>query len=276
MSAENMKSQLSDLRKQRLQEIRFEKEQGARTKPAADGAVTLDSLHTWIVGIIGLLVVVAVYLMLPITYSASGVEYSQKELSAGMSTSDALATEEGREAVYEKLSIDFGPILTPAAQEHSQAMQRVAQNCLPSKAEGVVLPGARAFVAYEQASNYLLCAMQTEPQRLCAPAERTRLVEQLAVYKNLHANVSAAAVLYLRFLDSDIGKKRLRQLQARGDAPADDALHPELDPRVTQQLLALVQAGYLSASDFGFMGFVLPEEYIAFLTVEGPVGRACG
>lgn len=67
-------------------------------------------------------------------------------------------------------------------------------------------------------------------------------------------------------------------MEATGDAPISrfPKIGDRLDPRIGAGVKSLVQAGYFSVSDFGWMALYLPEEYADDLQTPVSAAPVCG
>ena len=238
--------------------------------------------------VLGSFFVVACLLLLsaPHTYAAKKVNYNtgamvESSLSVGL-------LPEYKEKVQNQLGIDFRRILTPASEEKTEAMQRVAKACLPkSKFKAFVMPGREAVKSYGFATDYLICSMTNERARLCESHERHRLVEQLIQYVDRRQNVLGMQRYEDRFAarvqasataqyQKNMYTKYSNLASKKPTAPAAVArIGTDLDPRIAAGITGLVQNGYLSASDFGWLGLFLPEEYAPILSGD-TLMRSCG
>ena len=225
----------------------------------------------------------------PHTYASKTINYNTGQMVEG-SLSEGLLPEYKAD-LEARLGVDFGGILTPASEEKTEPMQRVAIACLPKgKFKSFVLPGGRGtqvLEAYGQATDYLVCAMANERARLCQSHERERLVEQLMQYRERRQNVLALH-RYEDRTKEKIKKSAVAQYQKaqyeehaslqNGHTAAPVAagrIGMNFDPRITTGITELVKNGLLSASDFGWLGLYLPEEYVASLSADTYV-RSCG
>jgi len=129
--------------------------------------------------------------------------------------------------------------------------------------------------------------MTNERARLCESHERQRLVEQLIQYLDRRQNVIALQRYEDRFNArieaSATARYQQEMYQQHAELVANQPVAPaaagrietSFDPRVAAGVTALVSNGYLSASDFGWLGLFLPEEYAPILGGETFV-RSCG
>ena len=111
---------------------------------------------------------------------------------------------------------------------------------------------------------FLACGAERMPERLCNSAERTRFAEQLKHYSKFYTIVASGKALTGLPPDPDVPMK---QVVTR---PAYEGEHERLGRSVRQ----LAERGYLSTSDFGFLGFGVPPELAPHLKVEAKE-RAC-
>ena len=141
------------------------------------------------------------------TYAASPVHYNDRNISV-MNDYEHMK-EPFRKKAQKKYGLDFSKILTPAEEEKSRAMKIVANECLPSHR---FKPWAMLNVSHDvfsQATYYLVCAMETQKERLCDPAERQRLVEQLMAYRTLRQHLIGYEQAYARMVNNPVAKKMI-------------------------------------------------------------------
>ena len=212
----------------------------------------------------------------PHTYSTSAKVYKPAQI---VKSAMAYETEDERKIVSmeNSFNLDFSRILTPAREESSPAMKRLAVACLPNPPKRPLVVPHQAHRYYSRAKDYLKCAMTRDVDRLCDSSERARLVEQLTQFRERRA-----AVLSLKEAKDNINTKkakgkRLRVTMdvasARWNTPPGET---QLDPRLGAKLSSLVQRGYLSAKDFGYFGLYLPVEYAPYLDQPSANAPKCG
>jgi len=119
---------------------------------------------------------------------------------------------------------------------------------------------------YGNATDYLICVMSTELARLCESGERDRLVEQLHQYRERRQNLLGLDQYHEWFAEK-VASSKLAQYQS-------EQFQTITDRRLVAALSNLIVNGYLSPSDFGWMGLYLPEEYADALSV-GRRAKAC-
>ena len=215
----------------------------------------------------------------PFTDPAPKVHYTRLDLVE--SDSSTMMTTVQQDRLVKKVLIDFSPILMPDPADTSNAARVIMQNCLPAGARHHLVTLDKSHIAFNYATNYLICAMKTERQRLCNAAHRQKLVRQLMVYRNLREHMFAIE----RVRDAIASARRASSLQntfenvsarIEGRKPRG-FYHPKIskkvDARIARQLRILVQNGYLSPSDFGFLGLFQPLEFAPYLN-DGVIGTS--
>lgn len=212
----------------------------------------------------------------PHTYSTSAKAYQPKQLVSSAMTFE-IQNDSKILSMENKYNLDFSRILTPAREETSPAMQRVAVACLPNPPKRPLVLPHKAHRYYSQAKNYLKCAMTKDVQRLCDPDERKRLVEQLTQFRERRAAILSLKEAKDRINTDKLKGRRLRVTEevvsARWNMPPGET---QLDPSLGARLSGLVQQGYLSAKDFGYFGLYLPAEYAPYLDQPGSYAPRCG
>jgi len=265
----------------------------SREKPEAD-----EELLSWseknpgqLQGIVVLGSMIVTVCMLfasaPHTYAAKRVHYNNAQIAYGALSGGLLP--EYKEKAEVRYGIDFRRILTPAFEEKTKAMQQVARSCLPKREHEnftIAGPGGDAYKMYGNATDYLICVMSTELARLCESGERDRLVEQLHQYRERRQNLLGLDQYHEWFAEkvasSKLAQYQSEQFQTITEANTDVTPAPkaawrigtDLDRRLVAALSNLIVNGYLSPSDFGWMGLYLPEEYADALSV-GRRAKAC-
>jgi hypothetical protein len=111
---------------------------------------------------------------------------------------------------------------------------------------------------------FLACSGERMPERLCDAGERAHFVEQLKHYVKFHEIVASGKALTGLPQETD---QRMQQIVTR---PAYEGEHE----RLMRNLRTLAERGYLSAADFGFLGFGVPKELAPHIEVEARE-RAC-
>ena len=205
----------------------------------------------------------------PVTYSSNSVYYSNMDLAQSAMARGMI--KKYREKAEKRYGVDFSRVLTPADQEVSKDMKYVAQACLPSGGKKNVAMPSKVHEVYFRATNYLICAMATQTQRFCQPSERQRLVEQLMQYKDRRQNALAVERVRDAILKTAGAQHQIRMMRmVKGGTPRNinPKIGNELDQRIGVALAKLHTNGFISPSDFSWMGLVLPAEYAPFLTGE--------
>lgn len=241
--------------------------------PKSDGVSVFEIVAFVAVGVLIALLVFKILNPPLFTYPSSRVHFRANDIARELG---AIHGYERRSA--SKYTIDFSPILTPSRLETTHAMKAVARKCLPRVAYRRKVSPGQANVAYLNATGYLVCALKFKKQRLCDPQERVRLAGQLSHYLHIRENIfgidrarkkiTPALIEEVRMRDAN--KQYLVSLSERVNNPittdvsallAMPGHSKQLDPRIEDGIEALVKAGYLSASDFGFFGLILPNAY---------------
>ena len=218
-------------------------------------------------------------------YHESKVHYSGMQL-AGFAMG-RLADPEKQRQREARMAVDFSQILRDPNTETSQYMELVADSCMPaSRASAPIMPN-KIYPAYAQAVGYLSCAMNTYKERLCHQSERTRLVGQLRQYLTVHQHVLGVQRNRQELMKGKMANSMAKQFK-KWDAMINDGkkkrrrvvveppIIPEtIDSRISARLAALTRDGYISASDFGWMGLVLPAEYAPYLAEKPQNAPAC-
>lgn len=235
-------------------------------------AVAKKSHHHLLTAALGLVLFVvvfasAMFIELPLyTYEAEQRSYSRTALAK--STMVQTMAENEKIKMAEEYGIDFSKLLVPEQMESTQAMQNVAKICLPEGSYTLHALSKTAAKAFSQATNYMVCAVKTHETRLCEPYQKQRLVEQLMEYLDIQQHMIA------------MEQARLKIVKENGTAtPAPTArpsFNEKLDPRIGNGLKKLTQNGYISPTDFGWYGLVLPRKYAPYIS-GGVIGtNVCG
>jgi hypothetical protein len=231
-------------------------------------------------GILLLAAALLVWALAPITYRASRTSYSQIEIREMLSVSASSRLLDHKVVAQhdQKYGIDVSRIMLPAERETTRAMQQVAEQCIPmklgAKSPMLVMP-VKAHAAFGVITEYLVCAMRVNKDRLCDPSERRRLVEQLVAFKDKRQSVLAwergrDALLATPMFQFGAKMKEMSD----GQSLALPILGDVLDERITSGIANLNREGLLTAADFSFMGLFLPEEYaLALATSERGAAR---
>ncbi len=226
-----------------------------------------------------LIVTWVAYASIPLTHAGAAVHYNGMEMANSALHKGML--KEYRDEATERLSMDFSRILTPVQLEATDIMRHVAKECLPEKVPEYVMPGRGAYKAYEMATDYLVCAMQSQAHRFCHPAERARLVEQLLQYRDRRQNVLAIEASRNAMMKNRAAQQQLaivKSIAASSGqtlAAEPEPVGDEIDSEVMRSLAHLVANGLMARSDFGYMGLYLPEEYVSALMTE-KTAATCG
>lgn len=256
---------------------------GSRPTPAMTAQPTLDRGDgpTWTPGLIGTLVVgvvvlacSVVWLMTPFTQQASSVSYSVNQVKGilGFESAKPLLSKEALKDYEDKFGINVSEIMLPAARERSIAMRQVAEQCITTMVDAdspmIVMP-TNSFAAFSVMTDYLICAMKTDTQRLCDVTERQRLVTQLMRYRQFREQVRGFERGIKAMLDIPImqfGFKMSRAHQGPQGPVGLPTIGDDFDPRITAGIATLNRAGHLAAADFPYGGLILPAEYAPSLT----------
>lgn len=290
------KLDIKDIKKRHIREMEIneqldEEERKRRRRQGEDdagGGITYGTLAASTFGIFAIIAGVIIYNQLPYTHSAKIIEYSRNDIIQGAMT--ATMKPENKQEYLAENGIDFSRILTPAQSETLAGTKNVARACLKGKPDLVVAPGdTKALGGFNTSTKFMICALRTNPERLCASEERARLAEQLTEYRNVKQNIAAIVHARAAFKDSyeadpkaRVIKKQYKkylELTANEKGTTESELQSivnGIDQRILKELNLLVQKGYLSTKDFGFMGMYIPEEYASALIHEGPTQRSCG
>jgi len=218
-----------------------------------------------IVTLVGSLAMLGIIVMgAPYSYGSQKIHYSGGNISQAK---ELLKLDKKERADADpKLLIDFTSIVIPPTRAPSEAMKAVAQTCRQGRAASLVsIPPDKAHDAFNKATKYLTCVMATDPARFCSATERKILVDQLMDYKEKRQNVLA----YEKYRDKAIiAHESYRDLKRNQGAKVPPPLEiskatlpEEIDGGLSRQLQNLVSNGYISAKDFGYRGFYVPEEY---------------
>jgi hypothetical protein len=227
--------------------------------------------------IVAAIVVGLLYLLTPFTHSANKVYVSaMNDVESGLA---GAMTEQGKRELYQRIGVDFSTILAPADRAPTKLSRTVTEACLPSKAQTHVLPN-KVHLAYQNATEYLLCAMSRHTGRLCHPDERQHLVAQLLQYKDRRQNVLGLERSREKLMSSPATQQAaesFQKLNPKGRSPgaAFPSIGNEIDERIGVAITALNRRGLLTASDFYWLGLFLPSEYAAFLTKSDAGTPAC-
>lgn len=221
-----------------------------------------------IVGSVAMIVIVT--FGAPYSYGSQRVHYSGEQLRQARNLADASKKE--RAAADPRVLIDFTKIITSPAKATSESLKIVATTCRQGRSSSFsqVIPG-KMHRAFDKSTKYLNCAMATEVNRFCFAEERKFLVDQLMDYKEKRQHV----VAFEKYRDGLVASSeafREDQRKAGVSVPppldiTDAKMDPEFDATLLQNLELLVKNGYISAKDFGYRGFYVPEEYADALRV---------
>lgn len=237
-----------------------------------------------LLGSIMLVTAVALFLLLPrplFTYAADEVYYTHSNLTVmdDLIKPKTRRTEEEWARLRKKYSVDFSPILTPIDQEQSEAMMVVANECLPPHKIKTQVVVKKAHKVFGLATDYLVCAMETEKTRLCLPDERQRLVQQLMAYRTLRQHLIGYEQAYSAIFNNPMAKdvraitKILGQVDPKFKEPRKPNLNigKDLHGRIGEHLKTLNHEGFIAAADFGWDGLLIPSEFSSYLAdgVEG-------
>ncbi len=213
------------------------------------------------------------------TYGAKEQEFSGLAL-AKSNMSGKMSKIERKEA-EENYGINFSALLVPQEMESTDVMKTIARDCLPQGTYKQQVLADQAHETFTLASDYLACAIKTAPQRLCQNYQRQRLVEQLMGYLSIRQNMIALEEARLEILAERYGKKSSSRSDAAGKTPEDwrnayPRIDTKVDHRITGGLAELSQQGYITPSDFGWFGAILPREYAPFLATGAVEENRCG
>ena len=228
----------------------------------------------------------ALFLLLPRplhTYAATPTRYTEINLSVMNDVKRKIMNGALLERAKKNYGMDYSKILTPVEKETTQSMKIIASQCLPSRQHKTWVMLNVSHETFGQATDYLVCAMETEKPRFCYPTERQRLVKQLMIYRTLRQHLIGYEQSYARMFNNPMAQQILafgRQMM-EGDPnfkeprKANLEIGKDLYGKMAKALTTLNQEGYIKASDFGWSGLVLPEEYAPYLSDEATNIRKC-
>jgi hypothetical protein len=189
---------------------------------------------------------------------------------------------EMRARFAQRYGIDVSGIILPAQREKSPAMRQVAERCMPTHVaagDNMIVMPMMAHAAFAVMTDYLICVMANDKARLCEPSERKRLVEQLVTFKERRQNVLAferAREALLATPMAQFAMKMGEMTNSRNGPVGRPFLGEEIDERITNAVAGLNREGYLTATDFSFMGLFLPAEYAPALAKNASGVARCG
>ena len=211
---------------------------------------------------------------MPFTTPAPRVHYNIRDLAQSDLASGMLP--EVQRKTGKKYLLDFSIIRPQSGAGKGEVTEILKQNCMPYKGYPPRATLKRAHTVFARATNYLICATKTELARLCMASHRKRLVAQLLQYRALRQNLFAIERVRSAMLRNPMARV-FNDIAQKIDGGPQRNYNPKIgkkiDARLARNLRVLVQSGYLSASDFGFLGLFLPAEYAPYLA-DGVVGQS--
>ena len=211
---------------------------------------------------------------MPFTTPAKSVYYSNRDLARSDLATGMLP--EFREKEVNKYRLDFSLLRPQEGLADKEVEQILTQNCMPNRGYKSYSMLNEAHSTFARATSYLICAMKTEVSRLCNDVHRKYLVAQLMQYRALRQNllgIERARAALLRNPMAKVFQDISQQIEGGPRRNSNPKIGKWLDARLGRNLRILVQSGYISASDFGFMGISLPAEYAPYLT-DGVIGQS--
>lgn len=245
---------------------------GQQGRPAAASANDDDPIGIFLMAFLACVALGVLWLFLtrPYTYTASAVFIGETAVEQSSKAGES-EDEDGTEAPLQR-GADFSSILRAPQNETTQAMQSIAIQCMNGKPRKFAA-GNDIYDAYEQSTKYLLCAMRQDVERLCHADERTRLAQQLEQYKDRLQHVLGMQRMREKLLKSPHARTAttLKRWKNGSDPSVDyvaKTYDENIDPSILQEIATLNRAGYLTANDFSFMGFMIPAEYAPALHLD--------
>ena len=113
-------------------------------------------------------------------------------------------------------------------------------------------------------ASFLACSTEHQQQRFCKTDERAKFVDQIKRYLKFRDTIVSGQAATGLPQDTDW---RMQQITTR---PASEGAHE----RLLRGLNQLAERGYLSSSDFGFLGFGVPKALVPHVKGEAKT-RSC-
>ena len=201
----------------------------------------------------------------------SAVYYGQRAFSKMIITSWTPRRSLVNKQNQHNLNIDLTGLILKKGLAKNDIMLAVSKQCLPAKVPFDTINPVKGHGVYHKITKYISCVMQTETKRFCKESERQRLVSQLKHYSHFRQSLLGV---------ENIARKMMSATAAGvyelNNSPMNRLPFPPIgkrvDDRVINQLSGLIAKGYITMSDFSFMGLSLPKDYApAFkATPQGP------
>ena len=174
-------------------------------------------------------------------------------------------------------------MLTREPFEGSQ-FAAVRQECLDGKTIPDTMFAPQAYRVYTDVTLYVACMMEKRKERLCDASERDYLKRLLKGYSRYRQEVLGVERMLGEIAPTRMAKTALqRYIDTEADlrggkrVDLDMSIGKKVDGRILSRLQKLVEEGYMSASDYSFMGWWLPADYApAFINAKPQGALACG
>ena len=201
----------------------------------------------------------------------STVYYGQRAFSKMLITSMTPPRSRVNMQNRHNLNIDLSGLILKKGLSENDIMLAVTKECLPARVPVDSISPVRGHIVYRKITKYVSCVMQTETRRFCKKSERQRLVSQLKHYSHFRQSlIGVENIARKLMLATPAGRYELNNSPDR-DLPFPP-IGKNVNPEVIKNLSGLIAKGYITMSDFSFMGLSLPKDYApAFkATPEGP------